>query len=182
MVLGQGSGAPRGGSRRTGGREPVEASLAVAGLTAALELLGAPAFLLDDAGAVLCANPGGRDLHGRDPRALANAFASARGERAGTPLALTQVRAPGHGPHWLAVWRDDRARHAERACAAAQRWKLTRRQTDVVAEVAQGRSNRQIARALGCAESTVELHVSALLAKAGCRSRAALVARFWTER
>jgi DNA-binding NarL/FixJ family response regulator len=48
--------------------------------------------------------------------------------------------------------------------------------------VAQGRSNRQISRALGCAESTVELHVTALLAKAGCRSRAELVARFWTER
>lgn len=182
MVLGPGRGASRGGSRRTGGSEHVQASLAVAGLTAALELLGAPAYLLDDAGAVLCANATGRELQGRDPRAIPDAFTRARGDRAGEPLALTPVRAPGHGPHWLAVWRDDRARDVERACATAHRWSLTRRQAEVLAEVAQGRSNRQISRALGCAESTVELHVSALLAKAGCRSRAELVARFWTER
>jgi len=182
MVLGPGRGASRGGSRRTGSSELVEVSLAVAGLTAALELLGAPAFMLDDAGAVLCANAEGRELHGRDLRALPDAFTRARGDHASSPLALTPVRAPGLGPHWLAVWRDDRARDAERACEAVRRWSLTRRQIEVLAEVAQGRSNRQISRALGCAESTVELHVTALLAKAGCRSRAELVARFWTER
>ena len=43
-----------------------------------------------------------------------------------------------------------------------------------------GQSNRGVARALGCAESTVELHVSALLAKSQCEGRAHLVARLWS--
>ncbi|MCA1828795.1 MAG: LuxR C-terminal-related transcriptional regulator, partial [Myxococcales bacterium] len=40
-------------------------------------------------------------------------------------------------------------------------------------------SNRRVAASLGCSESTVELHVTALLEKAGCESRAQLVARVW---
>ena len=58
---------------------------------------------------------------------------------------------------------------------------LTRRQTEVLARLATGQGNRAIADGLGCSEKTVELHVSALLAKLGCRSRAQLVARFWTH-
>jgi DNA-binding NarL/FixJ family response regulator len=58
---------------------------------------------------------------------------------------------------------------------------LTRRQTEVLARLATGQGNRAIAAGLGCSEKTVELHVSALLAKLGCRSRAELVARFWTH-
>jgi hypothetical protein len=34
---------------------------------------------------------------------------------------------------------------------------------------------------LECAESTVELHVTALLRKTHCNGRAALVARYWTD-
>jgi DNA-binding NarL/FixJ family response regulator len=47
--------------------------------------------------------------------------------------------------------------------------------------VAQGESNRAVAARLGCSEKTVELHVSALLAKTHCASRSQLVASFWTE-
>jgi DNA-binding NarL/FixJ family response regulator len=35
--------------------------------------------------------------------------------------------------------------------------------------------------ALNCAVNTVENHVSALLHRAGCSSRAELIARFWQE-
>jgi len=68
-----------------------------------------------------------------------------------------------------------------RLAAAARRWGLTPRQGEVVALAAGGLSNRAIADALGCAEGTVELHVTAVLRKAGCRSRTELVARFWSE-
>jgi DNA-binding NarL/FixJ family response regulator len=51
----------------------------------------------------------------------------------------------------------------------------------VLALVAQGESNRTVATRLGCSEKTVELHVSALLAKTRCASRAQLVAAFWTD-
>ena len=46
--------------------------------------------------------------------------------------------------------------------------------------VAQGMSNRAVAVNLECAESTVELHVTALLEKSHCDSRAHLVARLWS--
>lgn len=58
---------------------------------------------------------------------------------------------------------------------------LTRRQTEVLAQLATGQGNRAIAARLGCSEKTIELHVSALLARLGCQSRAELVARFWTH-
>jgi DNA-binding NarL/FixJ family response regulator len=51
----------------------------------------------------------------------------------------------------------------------------------VLALVVQGRSNKAIAAALRSGMSTVEFHVTNLLVRAGCESRAELVARFWTE-
>jgi len=55
---------------------------------------------------------------------------------------------------------------------------LTRREREVLAELTKGRSNREIARALGVAEKTVKAHVSAILAKLGVqdRTQAALLA------
>ncbi|HTX28279.1 MAG TPA: response regulator transcription factor [Streptosporangiaceae bacterium] len=55
---------------------------------------------------------------------------------------------------------------------------LTRREREVLAEIAKGRSNREIARALNVSEKTVKAHVSAVLAKLGVqdRTQAALLA------
>jgi len=55
---------------------------------------------------------------------------------------------------------------------------LTGREREVLAELAKGRSNREIARALTVSEKTVKAHVSAVLAKLGVqdRTQAALLA------
>ena len=55
---------------------------------------------------------------------------------------------------------------------------LTGREREVLAELAKGRSNREIARALSVSEKTVKAHVSSVLAKLGVqdRTQAALLA------
>ncbi len=55
---------------------------------------------------------------------------------------------------------------------------LTAREREGLAELAEGRSNREIARALGVSEKTVKAHVSSVLAKLGVqdRTQAALLA------
>jgi DNA-binding NarL/FixJ family response regulator len=65
-----------------------------------------------------------------------------------------------------------------RASAVAGLDALTAREREVLAQVAEGRSNREIARLLHMSEKTVKTHVSSVLAKLGVadRTQAALYA------
>ena len=49
--------------------------------------------------------------------------------------------------------------------------RLTGREHEVLAAIARGRANREIARELGLSEKTVKTHVSAILAKLGVQDR-----------
>jgi len=88
-------------------------------------------------------------------------------ERDGTDVAAT-LGAPDGDPT------EQRLDHATRT------WKLTPRQADVLARVVAGQTNKQIAAELGCADNTIELHVTRLLRKADVTSRSQLIARFWS--
>jgi RNA polymerase sigma factor (sigma-70 family) len=63
---------------------------------------------------------------------------------------------------------------------AAERWRLTPREREVLVLVIQGRTNKEIAGRLGCQEGTVEVHVSKALRKSGAGNRAGLAARVWS--
>ena len=69
-------------------------------------------------------------------------------------------------------------RSRTRAAAVAGLDALTAREREVLAQVAEGRSNREIARLLHMSEKTVKTHVSSVLAKLGVadRTQAALYA------
>jgi DNA-binding NarL/FixJ family response regulator len=71
-------------------------------------------------------------------------------------------------------------RRSEGAAAASGRARLagglTRRQAEVLGLVAQGRTDRQIAAALGLSEETVGRHLSAVFRTLGVSSRAAATA------
>jgi DNA-binding CsgD family transcriptional regulator len=71
-------------------------------------------------------------------------------------------------------------RHEQALEAAAADWHLTGRQRAVLNHLVSGKTNKEIGAALGCAEVTVEFHVTALLRKAQATGRAALVARVLT--
>jgi DNA-binding NarL/FixJ family response regulator len=57
------------------------------------------------------------------------------------------------------------------AAGEAPSARLTPRERDVLAGIARGRANREIARDLGLAEKTVKTHVSAILTKLGVQDR-----------
>ena len=66
-----------------------------------------------------------------------------------------------------------RTRPDQRASTTGHRTEsgLTGREQAVLREIALGRTNREIAHALGIAEKTVSVHVSHILEKLGCRTR-----------
>jgi len=60
--------------------------------------------------------------------------------------------------------------------AAAPESPLTPRQREVATLVAQGATNRQIARALGIADKTVEVHLAQIMHRLGVQNRAQVAA------
>lgn len=161
-------------------RQLADGAAASLGLAAALEAVAAPAFLLNPRGLLAHANAAGRAELDRD-RSAVLAAVSARAPSEGGPYAVTRFVVPGQGEFRLAVRKAAPADLQPRVQAAAQRWKLTGRQAEVLGLLARGLSNRSIAANLHCAERTAELHVSAILFKAEAQNRAQLVARLWLD-
>jgi two-component system nitrate/nitrite response regulator NarL len=104
-------------------------------------------------------------------------------KEAATELLFKAIRSVVAGQYW--VGRDtvtDIVRHLrERAAAIARRRpspaeRLTAREREIVAAVAAGDSNRQIAARLGLAEDTVKHHITNIFDKLGVSNRAEMAA------
>lgn len=85
------------------------------------------------------------------------------------PPALAAAIRAVHAGHVLL--HPDVARLLAAGEAAPAGVRLTAREHQVLAEIAHGRSNREIARALALSEKTVKTHVSAILTKLGVQDR-----------
>lgn len=153
------------------------ARIAPAALGAALEAIPSPAFVIRAPSSILQANARGRALLSADRERVLGLLRSAAPAPRG-PVRFAIEAAPDH---LVMVLHDLEGDARSRLVAVTRRWGLTPRQSAVLALVAQGESNRTVAGRLGCSEKTVELHVSALLAKTRCASRSQLVASFWTD-
>jgi len=97
---------------------------------------------------------------------------------AGVDQVIEAVRAAARGESVLQPAATARLLRELRHTSADPLTRLTPRETDVLKGLAQGRSNREIARALSVSEETVKTHVSSILAKLGLgdRTQAAIFA------
>ena len=104
---------------------------------------------------------------------------------AGVDQVIDAVRAAARGESVLEPAATARLLRELRQAAADPLAQLTPRETDVLKGLAQGRSNREIARVLSVSEETVKSHVSSILAKLGLadRTQAAIFAlqRHWSR-
>jgi DNA-binding CsgD family transcriptional regulator len=141
-----------------------DARFATAAIDAVLEAIAVPAVLVV-----------GRTIHSANASAR-QAFAAE--SRAWVWQDCQVTRLAGFDAE-LRIRRSAIGDPAPRITIAARHWGLTPREREVLALVARGATNVRIANELGCAEATVEIHVSRLLAKADVDNRAALVAALW---
>jgi two-component system nitrate/nitrite response regulator NarL len=148
----------------------------------ALDAIAAPAFLVRRAGGIEFANEAGRLLFERRGPSLARSVHTAvvaRGRTEG--VSVTPLQSDGAWSRAIVVLHGENASAEARLAVATVRWKLTPRQREVVALLARGDSNKDIAAKLRCTPRTAEVHVAAVLTKARVETRGQLIARFWNQ-
>ncbi len=157
------------------------APLALSALPAVLDAAGTPAFLLRASGGVVLANASARALFDQERLALLDLLRAEASGRGPGRFAITRLALPGCPAYFLAVERPRLPDPGPRAAAFAARHALSARQAEVVSLVASGLANKTIAAHLRCAESTIEMHLTAVFARTQAESRADLVARVWRQ-
>lgn len=154
---------------------------------APLEVEGSGLVLCDRDGRVLEIGEEARALLGEGAELPAAVVALAAAHRTGGARSVSAPTATGR---WLTFSATelgsavavvvDPIRPGRLADVVARARGLTEREQEVLAELARGRSNKQIARALGLSEWTVQDHVKAVLAKFGAGGRGELLAALFT--
>jgi len=116
-----------------------------------------------------------------DPQVQEALQLGARGvvyKEAATELLFEAIRAVVAGQYWVGRARvTDIARHLQERAAArppTPSERLTRREREIVAGVAAGESNREVARRLALSEDTVKHHLTSVFDKLGVSNRAEL--------
>lgn len=140
-----------------------------------IEEITEAAVIVDSIGRVLHANRRGRQLLSQRD-ALEELLYSVRTQEGRFRITRVQDQ---HQVVFLAVNRCTESSVKARIAEAVANWDLTPRQTEVLAELVHGRTNRAIAAILGIAEGTVEVHVGAVVDKAHAESRSEVIAQFW---
>ncbi|HTQ06283.1 MAG TPA: LuxR C-terminal-related transcriptional regulator [Polyangiaceae bacterium] len=147
-------------------------------LRAALDALSATAFVVGADAKVSALDVAGEAALANDDGSLERRLVEAPTERAQDGLRVLPLRDErGH----VVLLHDGAQAFAGRLERVAAAWCLTPRQVEVVALVARGYANKEIAASLGCALHTIELHVTEILRRARLSSRAALVAEIWAQ-
>lgn len=157
---------------------PAATRIAPAALRAALAAIPGPAYLVRAPARIVCGNARGAALLAAERDRVHDALRHPPGAAASAAHRFPVSAVKGW---FIVVLRDLPGNALARLPTIARRWSLTPRQSAVLLLVAEGASNRGVAERLACSEKTVELHVSALLAKTRSTNRSRLVASFWTE-
>jgi len=159
----------------------VEGAPSLTLLAGILDSFGRAAFLLGPRGTVEACNALGLQRWETDRQGLLQALAdSRRSANLAAPFEVTPLTGQEPAGYSLAVQRRAPPSTATQAEAAARRWALTPRQSEVLALLVDGQTNRQIAAYLRCAERTVEIHVTAIFKQAQVDNRATLIANVLT--
>jgi DNA-binding NarL/FixJ family response regulator len=149
-------------------------------LDAALAAIAAPAFFVDARGRLVETNAAGRAWLERDGGDLYAALREAAARPSDPRFRVISVAAPcPRGTRLFALRAAGDLPSSPNVAAVAARWTFTARQTEVLALLVDGLTNRTIAATLGVAVRTVEVHITAMLDKAQLESRAELVAAVW---
>ena len=148
-------------------------------LNEALEALGRPAFLVAPDDSIEIANRRGAALLDRGPKGVLDAIRES-GRGLG-PFTVTRLSSESPSGYRLAIRNELPPTATDRLPQAQRHWGLTSRQARVLQLIAAGaHTNKEIAAAIGCAEVTVENHVTELLRRSGAKSRTDLVGRLFT--
>lgn len=156
-----------------------EGPMARLALEASLESLGAAAFIVSESGTILHANRAGIARRDSTPdkleAELESALASLADPAKSGPTLVTRLQCENGPPYFLVVYRQPSST-AEVVTYVTELWELTPRQSEVIALVLEGFSNKTIAVRLGCTERTVETHLTAVFQKSGFDGRNTLLA------
>lgn len=144
-----------------------------------LDCLHEPTLVVDARGKIEEANAAARARVAGDPAVFrARVVAAIRGEDVG--FDVRRLDACGMSPRWLVVARGlSLSEDARQPAALLEEWKLTPREREVALLLARGLTSKEIAMTLGCALTTVHVHIGRILQKAGVDSRAKLAAKMW---